>query len=77
MVLSEEDAAAERHTPVSVVSGTTAAALGLRSKDGSEEVNIRQWTQDVDFRGTAAVWPLGESQTELGGVEDGRERGAT
>lgn len=76
MVLSE-DASAERHTPVSVVGGTTATALGLRSKDGSEEVNIRQWTEDVDFRGTAALWPLGESQAELGGGEDRRELGAT
>lgn len=58
MVLREGDTAADRCPSLSVVSGTTATTLGSKSKDESDGVNIKQWIQDMDFRETAAVWPL-------------------
>lgn len=46
------------------------------SKDGSEEVNRRQWTQHMDFRGIAAMWTLGERWAGLGGIGDCRGVGS-
>lgn len=60
MVLREGDAAVDRYTSFSVESRTTATTPGSKSKDESDGGNIRQWTQDTDFRETAAVWPLSE-----------------
>lgn len=69
----EGAAAADRYTAFSVVSGTTATTLGSKSKEESDGVNIRQWTQDMDFRQQLYGHSEGERQAELGAVEGHRE----
>ena len=69
MVLSEEAATTPRAEPK-----PWPRPRWVRSKDVSGGVDIRQWTQDVDFRGKAALWSLrGREGAKLGGSEESGE----
>lgn len=69
MVLSEKSATILRAEPK-----PRPRPWGVRSKDVSDGMNVRRWTQDVDFRGKAALWSLrGRERAKLGGSEESGE----